>query len=72
MHSQNFAYLCIYATITDSVVPYFLRRNIISLVYKNEVCHKKNGLSLLCIIREVCHKHIDWYFLVFYLRWSLQ
>ena len=37
MHSQNFAYLCVYATITDSVVPYFLRCNIMSgltLIYR--------------------------------------
>ena len=27
VHTLTFAYLCVYATITDSVVPYILHRN---------------------------------------------
>ena len=29
VHTKTFAYLCVYATITDSVVPYILHRNIV-------------------------------------------
>ena len=49
VHTSTFAYLCVYTTITDSVVPYIIHRN----KYKNLIREKLSKFSQLSFCQKL-------------------